>query len=68
LLQDLPKKQCPLEKLLVLNDVKLSIDRDVQKFWEGVQVPRNKLELGADQFISIFLFIIIKAQIPDMFS
>ena len=65
MIKALPKKECPFEKLFLLNEVRRSIEKNIQKFWAGIQIPRDKLELGADQFISIFIFVILKAQIDD---
>ena len=44
-----------------MNEVRKSVDKNIEKFWAGIQVDSGKLALGADEFISIFLFVIIKS-------
>jgi len=56
----------PFEKLLVLLKVRQSIEDNVQTFWEGIQVERENLQLTTDQFIPIYMFVILKAQVQDL--
>lgn len=68
MIRDISSKQCPFEKIFLLNEVRRSVDKNIQKFWAGIQVSKDKLELGTDQFLSIFMFIIIKSQVEDFKS
>lgn len=62
-------KTCsPLEKLFMLRDLKDLIQLEVQDFWQGVITDPSKLILNRDELTSIMIFVIVKAEIPDLYS
>ena len=67
-MRNLPTKSCPYEKLFLINEVKNSIVKNVVWFWSGINVEQDKIALTSDQYISIFLFVILKAQVEDIKS
>lgn len=56
----------PAEKLGIINDVCKKVDESVLKFWKGVQVKTEKLQLTADQYLAIIMYIVVKARIKDL--
>lgn len=58
----------PFEKLLIMLRVRQSIEDNVQNFWEGIQVEQDLIQLTADQFIPIYMFVILKAQEEDLIA
>jgi len=52
----------------MLQEIKNSIVKNVQWFWSGINVEIEKISLTSDQYISIFLFVIIKSQVEDIKS
>ena len=36
------------------------------EFWKGVEVRLEKLQLTADQYLAIIMYIVIKARIKDL--
>ena len=36
------------------------------QFWEGVQVKTEKLQLTADQYLAILMYVVVKARIKDL--
>lgn len=58
----------PTEKLECLRDVCKKVDENVLEFWEGVAVKTEKLQLSADQYLAILMYIVVKARIKDLES
>jgi hypothetical protein len=58
--------QSPMEKLMALHLLFLTINEEIMEFWAGVQPSLVLSKLARDEKISIVNFIIIKAQIPDI--
>ena len=56
----------PAEKLEIINEVCKKVDENVLKFWKGVQVKTEKLQLTADQYLAIIMYIVVKARIKDL--
>ena len=42
------------------------VDKNIQQFWDGVQVKTDKLHLTADQYLAIFMYIVVKCRIKDL--
>ena len=42
------------------------VDQNIQQFWDGVQVKTDKLHLTADQYLAIFMYIVVKCRIKDL--
>jgi len=36
LMRHLKTKQCPFEKLFIMNEVRKSVDKNIEKFWAGI--------------------------------
>lgn len=59
----------PLKKLFILHtELKASILQDIKDFWEDIISDPNKITLNRDELTSIMLFIIARAEIPDLLS
>jgi Vacuolar sorting protein 9 (VPS9) domain len=58
----------PLEKLFLLRDLKDQIQEEVQEFWSGVITDPSKLVLTRDELTSILLFLLCKAEVPDLYT
>ena len=58
----------PLDKLFLLQNLKTYIQEDILEFWDDLILDRSKLTLNRDELISIMLFIIARAEIPDLMS
>lgn len=56
----------PAEKLTLISEVCKKVDENVLKFWEGVQVKTEKLQLAADQYLAIIMYVVVKARIKDL--
>jgi Vacuolar sorting protein 9 (VPS9) domain len=62
-------KSCsPLEKLFAIKDLKDVIQLEIQEFWAGAITDASKLVLTRDELTSILLFILVKAEIPDLYT
>ena len=62
------KTSSPLEKLFALKDIKDQIQTEIHEFWSGVITDESKLVLTRDELTSIMLFILVKAEIPDLYT
>ena len=56
----------PAEKLELISEVCRKVDENVLKFWSGVNVKTEKLQLTADQYLAIVMYIVVKARIKDL--
>jgi hypothetical protein len=60
----------PIDKLLLINEMRMCILDEIEKFWKQVPEEFNtkelKLEMGADDSINIFEYIIIKSGMNDL--
>ena len=60
----------PIDKLLLINEMRMCILDEIEKFWKQVPEEYNtkelKLEMGADDSINIFEYIIIKSGMNDL--
>ena len=45
-----------------------AVQKNIEWFWEGVHVNRDKVALSADEIIAIYIYIIVKARIKDLTS
>ena len=56
----------PMKKARVIQEAKSLVSTCIDEFWEGLNVPSDKLTLDADQFLSIVIYALAKAQIKDL--
>ena len=60
----------PIDKLLLINEMRMCILDEIEKFWKQVPEEYNtkelKLEMGADDSINIFEYLIIKSGMNDL--
>ena len=60
----------PIDKLLLINEMRMCILDEIEKFWKQVPEEFNmkelKLEMGADDSINIFEYLIIKSGMNDL--
>ncbi len=58
----------PMQKLQCIADLNSHICRCIDDFWKGVPVKREKLSIDADQYLSILVYIVVKANVSDLFT
>ena len=56
----------PSDKLDLITKVCALVDQNIQQFWDGVQIKTEKLHLTADQYLAIFMYIVVKSRIKDL--
>ena len=66
MLRNISSKISPAEKLTLLKDVCKKVDENVLQFWEGVAIKTEKLQLTADQYLAILMYIVVKGRIKDL--
>lgn len=42
------------------------IERSIAIFWDGMAVQKDKLSITVDEYLSIFMFIIVRSKIGDL--
>ena len=57
----------PLHKLKTLLKTTELIDDCIKKFYFENDIPLKKVHYDADQFLSIFIYIVIQAQIENLY-
>ncbi len=68
LLKDIYLYQKPLDKLLLISKLSISIVENVNAYWDQYkECTDNKLlDINADDLLSIFIFILCKSQFSDI--
>ena len=56
----------PAVKLVVIGEVCYKIEQSVLQFWQGVQIETEKIQLTADDYVLIMMYVILKAGIKDL--
>jgi hypothetical protein len=66
-LREIEKQFSPLKKLSVVVQCSRTLCECVDEYWkDDVSVSKEDLVISADQILSIFLYIVFKARIPDL--
>ena len=60
--------QDPFQKIAVIASISHEITQCVNEFWKGMDIimTSSLLNIDADELMSIFIYIIIKAQMPNL--
>ena len=68
LLKQVQKFKTPFEKMMIFASISSEITECINDFWKDLSgyIDNNLLNLEIDQLMSIFIYIIIQAQIPDI--
>lgn len=64
----LREEDSPMKKLRLLDDVNDLILESIDDFWKQVPVDKNKLIIAAEEKISIYIYIVVKAKLVDFYS
>jgi hypothetical protein len=67
-LRTLQKIESPTDKLKCVSSLNGIICESVDNFWKGINLDSDDLYIDADQFMSIFVFILIKVHMSDLFT
>jgi len=68
LLKNLKNYKTPFEKIVILAAISDQITESVSTFWSSMKkyIKKSYLDIEADDLKNIFIFIVIKSQIPDL--
>ncbi|CDW85155.1 UNKNOWN [Stylonychia lemnae] len=59
----------PLQKMFQIQDLlNWQIPNEVREYWKDTIKDEQKLAINRDEYTSIMLFIIVKAQVPDLIT
>eukprot|EP01105_Mastigella_eilhardi_P021445 TRINITY_DN5190_c0_g1_i2.p1 TRINITY_DN5190_c0_g1~~TRINITY_DN5190_c0_g1_i2.p1 ORF type:complete len:240 (+),score=51.86 TRINITY_DN5190_c0_g1_i2:84-803(+) len=64
----LPDCESPVTKAMCMVDIGKAIGDCILSYWDKNQLPPDQLLLGADDFLPIFSFVLIKANVPHVFT
>ena len=69
LLKNLRNYKTPFEKIIILAALSDQITESVSNFWSSMKnyIKSTYLSIEADEIMAIFVFIVIKSQMPEMF-
>lgn len=69
LLKGFDSLQAPFEKIMAIATLSAEIISSVNNAWHNMinAIPESLLKIEADQLLNIYLYIIIKAQCPNLF-
>jgi hypothetical protein len=60
--------ETPMAKLKAIVNLNPSICTCINDFWDGIPVSKEKLQIDADQYLSIMTYIVIKSNSRDLFT
>ena len=68
LMKSIKKFKTPFEKIVLIAAISDQITESCSKFWEEMEqyIKKDFLSIEADEIMSIFLYIIIKCQMPEI--
>ena len=68
LLKQIKKYHTPFEKMMIFASISGEITECINDFWKGLNeyIDKDLLNLEIDQLMTIFIYIIIQSQIPDI--
>jgi hypothetical protein len=68
-LQDLDHMKSPFEMVTCIANISKHIEETITIFWEGItSIDPDKLIIDGDNILMLYLYIILRARIPNMFS
>ena len=69
LLKNLKNYKTPFEKIVILASLSDQITESVSNFWNSMMkyIKNSFLFIEADEILTIFVFIVIKSQMPELF-
>ena len=67
-LNKLKKINTPYEKMLIIGNISLEITSCINEYWKNLDniITKSLLRIDADELMSIFIYIIIKSQYPEL--
>lgn len=65
-LRGITTENAPHKKLQTLLICSQMIERSIATFWEGMAIQKDKLSITVDEYLSIFMFIIVRSKIGDL--
>ena len=68
LLKGLKHNKTPFEKMMLIASISTEITKCVNNYWKGMEhyINPTLLNINADELMSIFIFIVIKSQMPEL--
>jgi len=57
----------PIKKLTMISDINGTICECVDNYWKNTKIDSEKLSIDADQYLSILLYIIVRAENPNLY-
>lgn len=67
-LAELRSIYCPIDKARCIVTMSSLIVQSVNRFWEGIQVNEDHLTIAADSLIMVYIYVIVKSRIIDIFA
>ncbi|CDW80265.1 UNKNOWN [Stylonychia lemnae] len=58
----------PLDKMRCILRISKIIVKNINAFWKGISIDRDKLTIDADSILGIYIFIIINSDIPNLMA
>ena len=65
-LRGITTENVPHKKLQTLLLCSQMIERSIATFWDGMAIQKDKLSITVDEYLSIFMFIIVRSKIGDL--
>ena len=67
-LREVARLTTPMRKLQCIAGLNAVICKCIDDFWKGANVPTDQLAIDADQYLSVLIYIMVKANTPNLFT
>ena len=67
-LQTISISKSPIKKLNIFGEMTKIVKEEIADFWKGVNVAPDKLTYDADQILMIYVYIIAKSKLRNLFA
>lgn len=66
MVKEIPNVPTPMKKLEIISQTTDLICGSVDDYWRGADIDPSKLVIDGDQFLSIYIYIVIKSAVYDL--
>lgn len=68
MMHGLKHAKTPFDKMMIIASMSTEINQCVDTYWNNMDncLPNYFLSINADEFLSLFIFVVIKAQFPEL--
>lgn len=68
-LQDPTRTRSPFDMVQCISNISKDIEKEITSFWSGIDsIDPDKLIIDGDNILMLYLYVILKARLPNMYA